>query len=247
MSKSVPRSRDLLKESLKLFRRHWGRLITIALVVALPTGLVTLFLSGGDDALAPYLSMAAILLNLVLIWTIAQLDGGKKVGLKQAYYDGGRAVVRFFLVTLTLALMLLPLMIGAIIFATGVIGDGSVTVSIGEQVLLGFVWLLLAAPTMFWLTRYLLGMVTVVLEDHHPVQALRSSKKLVRGQSWKVAGRMAALGLVCVLILALPAALLSVFIGSDADIARASLQLITTVVILPFTYIYLYKLYQALK
>jgi hypothetical protein len=246
LSKPIPKPRHLLKETFKSFRNHWGKLVLIALVIGAPTGLVTLFLGAADSELAPYLSLAAVLMNLALIWSIMQLDKGERVTIKRAYYEGGTAVVRFFLVTITLALMLFPLMIGAIVFAAGVVGEG-VTVSVGEQVLLGVVWLLLSFPTMFWLTRYLLSLITVVAENHTPVQALRASKKLVKGRSWTVAGRLAALGLVSLLVLALPAILLSIVVGSEADVSRASLQLFTTTIILPFSYLYLYKLYQALK
>lgn len=247
MSKpKLPKSRHLLGESLAMFRKHWGRLVVIALVIAAPTGLATLLLGPADDALGPYLSLAAVLMNLALVWSISELDKGQKVTIKRAYYEGGAAVVRFFLVMMSLALMMLPLLLGALVFATGVYG-GDVVVPLGEQILLGIVWLLLALPTLFWLTRYMLGVITVVVLGAAPVQALRASKQLVRGRGWLVAGRLSMLGLASILILILPAAILTMLVGAEADVSRASLQLITTALILPFSYIYLYKLYQALK
>lgn len=244
MPKALITPWQLLRQSFGLWRAHLGLLTAIVAIVALPANLLNLFQSSSDSALAGYAAVANALLVLALIWTVKRLDAAQPVSVKQAYYDGTASLVKYFLLLVMLALMLLPLVIGVSIYALGL--TGGVTTGLGEKILLGGLGLLVALPTLYWLPRYLLSIYAV--EETTPLAALRSSRLAVQGRYWPVLGRLVVLGLVSVGLLLVPSVGLAVAAQiTGQEIFLVVLQLISALIFLPLNIIYLHRLYEALR
>lgn len=240
----LPRFWSLAKDSLRDYWTNRRSLVGVTLAAALPLGFLSLL--SEDPGIRVYGSFAAIIMNLALVWVIVRTQKGYIVGVKEAYYDGTAAMVRFLLVALVLVLQLLPFVVGATIFSAAVT-DVTVSVGLPERLLVGLLWLILAIPTARWATKYCFALLLVSQPGVTPLQALRSSKQRVQGKSWKVFGRLTSLVAMSVLLIFIPTAIFYLFLpGTLLLIGLAVLQLLVTVTVLPVFYLFLYRLYKGL-
>ena len=229
-----------LKKSVAYWWKSLMPLSGVTAVLAVPLSLLSL--SSGGEASA-YASLASLLMGLAVIWSVHQLRKKRPVGLKTAYYEGTAPIVKYTLVLLLLALQALPLLAALSIYSLGLAGAAS----LAEKLVLAAVGLLLALPTLYWLPRYALS-VLWVHESAGPLEALRASKQLVTGKYWVVLANLALLVLASVLALLLPTVLLATaYQATGQEIYMVILQLLSTMIILPFGVIFLSQLRQDLS
>ncbi len=251
--KALPSVFQLLRESAAEFWRNKRLILSIVAIVAVPLAVLGLRApASADPSVTPdpsgaiYGSFATMFMNLALLWTVMRLGEGKKPGIRQAYYLGTAAAVRFILVALVLALSVVPLTVGAVIYISGVTGS-TITTTLPEQLLLGLVWLLLAWPSAFFLTRLVFALFAVQTELT-PTAALKSSWGLVKGKSWAVFGRLTALILLMVFVIGLAILVMTLaFPARQVALNNSLIQLCSTLVVLPLINFYLYRLYKSLS
>jgi hypothetical protein len=234
--------RRLAAGSIKFFGRNAKKLMLVAAVVAVPSTLLRLAMNEAPGDISAYLFLASVFTNLALIWAIKELDAGRPAKVKLAYYKGTASVVPFILVTFVLTFQSIPFLLGMILFVLGAVGS-NVSLSLGENLLLGGMWAVLSLPTVYWLNRYLLA-IFAAAEGQPPMQALKTSKIKVKGSSWRVLGRQGALAIAIIGCLLVPTLLAQQL---DGQLLLFVMQLVTSIVILPLALVYLYKLYQDLK
>ncbi|HSX48235.1 MAG TPA: hypothetical protein VLF41_01895 [Candidatus Nanoarchaeia archaeon] len=244
MKQKAPAFWGLLTGSLRDFWHERRSLMLVAVVVALPVGLISLL--SQDPGILAYGSLAAVVMNLALIWTVVRLGKGQAVKLKEAYYEGTSALVRFLLVALVLVASLLPFVIGATVFSSAV-SDVTVQVSLAEKLLVGLLWLILSIPTVRWLTRYSFSLLLASQPGTTPIQALRLSKQRAQGHGWAIFGRLLGLTLFLVAVIFIPTIAIYILIPPVfSSFVLAVLQLVVTLTILPIFYVFLYRLYEGL-
>jgi len=168
------------------------------------------------------------------------------VTVRSAYYEGSAGLVRLILVSLILLFMLVPLMIGAAIFTTGVVVSGT-SLSLGEQLLLVFLSLVIAIPGIVLIIRSLWGLYVVFETSKGPVEAVAQSRRLTRGRRLPLLGRLIALGIFLIVGL-LP--MLAVFGGlaylTHLAIFTILLNVILGILVIPISNFYLYRIYRGL-
>ena len=237
----------LTKASLATWNQHAKILTLVVALVAVPTNLLQLLLSAGDTTLSAYVSLAALVMNLALIWAIIRLESGdKKVSLRQAYYEGTASLVRFLLVSFLLVAELVPLAIGLLLYNVGVAGAAPGTTGF-EEIIISLLALALAVPSLFWFNRSLLALVLLPGSELRPMTAVKQSWRSVRGRSWQVLRKLLGLVLVAGLLIAVPAIILVLLYEHTTNRGfLALLQLFASLAILPLIDIYLYKLSQEL-
>ncbi len=239
----------LLRQSFSDLWQHKRILLWTVAAVGVPLAfLVGVLRLQADSVVNTYGSFASMFMNVALIWVIMQVKEGNKVTVQQAYYDGTAAAVRFILLAMVLIFELIPLAIGLSIYSNGVAG-GSFATSLPERLLLILVWLLLSLPSIFWLSRSIFSVYIIQAPGKRPFQSVRESWRLVRGHTLQVTGRLGVLALTCILLLAVPTVVLLI-LGSrlaQQDLALAVLQLVSTMLLLPFSNLFAYNLYQALS
>lgn len=242
-AKLVPTFRNLFKATWGTYASNWQLLLGVSSVVAVPSALLNWL--GGSQEVSVYTALAALFMNLALIWTISHIDTKLRPGIKQAYYQGTAKFIVYFLVISSLAAMLLPFVWGTSLYTTGM--SSLAAISTLEKIVIALLSLLLSVPSLFWLNRYFLALFALQDEGATPILALRASKKLVKGRGWIVLRRNLAFILVMILLLILPTvAMLVSFEYSGNQVFLYLLQLITTLVFLPFSYVYWFGLYRAL-
>jgi hypothetical protein len=244
------RAWKLMRTALSELRQNWGGFALILAVIAVPTNIIGLSKAvSGDPALGAYMSFAALVMNVALIWSIMERDRtGVMPRPHQAFYDGSVALVRFLVVTALLVLMLVPAALGAAIYLAS---NSAATASgspIIEELLIGIVCGVLALPSIWMLTRFALAPVITVATGLRPVAAMRYARKLTIGRFWRMFGRYAALVLFLI-VLSIPIALVTALLAflKLATLATLFFQIATTFLALPFANLYIYHLYRGLE
>lgn len=238
------------KQALAELRRHWKLYTLIVALIEVPTNLATTYLgiTAGTDTEA-YLAIAGVFMEVALIYAVTRYRRGQAViTLREAYYSGSRVVLRFILVVALLAVMLLPLVVASDIY--GVSASSTTPVSSGELILLGSISLILALPSFWLLGRTLLAIIAVVdnEDELRPVTAIRLAWRLTRHRYWRTLGRMLAVILWQIPIIILPIIVLGgLYVLTQNVFFVAVLQMAIAIVVLPFTMIYGFGLYDNLQ
>jgi hypothetical protein len=246
---SLPTAWRLLLQAFSSYASNIRILVGVAIIGAGLFALMAPLSMSSPRALVlrAYGSVVGVFMNLALIWTVARLCNGKPTTIRQAYYTGTASAARFVLVALVLAIQFLPFFLGGILFSAAA-SNSTQVVSVGEQLLVMAVWVLLSLPTAYWHTRYIFAPLIVATTARPPVIALRLSRLLVQGRFWAVWRRLIALLIALSLLSVIPMTVIIQTVPPPwLNLALALWQLVVTLTLLPITFLYLYKLYQALS
>jgi hypothetical protein len=238
----------LIKGSLSDYRADWLTYVKVTAVVAVPFNLLTLagFSSVDVQALGSYGTFASIIMNVALLWTVLELQAGRRPNLPRAYYTGTGNLVSYILTSALLVVMLVPLAFGLILYSAASAQDTGATLP--ELLLVGGVAVVLALPSIYAMVRFGLGLMLVMTDDLRPMAALRAARLLTLGHFWPLTGRLVLMGLFLIL-LTIPVALVAVglsFIRLD-NWAAAVFQIVATLTILPIAYLYLLRIVRSLQ
>lgn len=238
MKNHLPKVTTLLAGSAKLLLTNWKLMVIVAVVLVPSTVLGAVSAADGSA----FGSIAAVLMNLALIWAIIELSHNRVIKVKDAYFKGTAAFIQFLVVALLLVLMLLPLIIALSIAGLGILPPQAL---MAERLLLGFLALLLSAPTAYWLTRYVFALFIVCESPSGPIAALKASGRLVKGHLWPVLGRLAVIAIIVSVLGSLPL-ILSAVLPQIGQIPILGIQLLTGIIGLPYLNLYLHQLYRSL-
>ena len=237
----------LWKQSLRMYRRHFWRLVVLVFIVVLPNTLLT-SLTQSDATVSAYSSLAMLVMNVTLIYSVI-LFGSKpdsKPTFRELYYGSSSVLLRYLLVGFVLAIMLVPAALGLGLVGLG--GNGTSTPPLGELLLLSLIGLIVSVPSIYLLIRNGLAVITVFGHSRWPGQALRRSRELTQGRFWALLGRYAIL-VLGLLGAVLPASIVCIglLIATGSQFFLGLYQVLNAVVLLPLLYIYLYQLHQGLS
>ena len=231
------------------FRADWKYYAKILAVVAIPINLLGLSSSlSTDPSVNAYTSVAAIIMNVALIWAIVYAEKNKFVpGIAVSYYDGSVAIVRFLLATVVLVVWLIPAAFGAAIYlaSLNVVSAGA---TLSEQLLIGSVCILIALPSVWLLTRFGLAPLVTVESGMRPIAALRYARNLTLGRFWRTLSHYALLALYLI-GLAVPIAIVTAVLSflKLGAVPTVFFQLATTFTTLPLANLYLLRLLRTLE
>jgi hypothetical protein len=157
------------------------------------------------DATGAYHFFLALLMSLVVIWSLRQIftadDVLQTLRVKVAFYRSTTPLVPFLLILLLIGLQFIPLLIALQIY-TLIVGGG--IANTGPEQLIFLVILLAAASlTLFWLTRSAIALYIVTLPSIQPMQALKSAKELVQGRRLSIARKLLFLPLALFILAAI--------------------------------------------
>lgn len=193
-----------------------------------------------DDRTGLVYAIISTITSLAFIWIMRKIWLGSKVTVKQAYYDGMYPLVPFTLIVMVAIIQSLPFSIGSFFFQLAI--NNSLSIGIIEKL---FIVSMLVGS--FLLSGYLIigsvmALYAVTVPRVKPLEALRTSKQLLKGRRFAVLRQslifLIISGLVAVLIV------LGVIwlIPSLAIIAVAMM----VVIALPWVHLFFYGLYRDL-
>ena len=239
--------------SLRYYLDHLGPVVRTILIVVIPVDIISWIIGAGQassSAISPFLGFAQIIMNVALLYGIAQTFENRPFPkLSEAYYDGSSVIVRYLLVLFLFVLMMLPALFGAVILALAFVPDTITQIGAPEQALMSLLAVIFALPSIYLVVRNGLGLVAVVREDLRPFAALRASRLITHRRFWPVFGHLIGLLFVTLLISAPTGvvALLIYYYLKWTTVAVGLFQLVTTITTLPITAVYCYQLYLALE
>jgi hypothetical protein len=249
-TKKLPSAWRLFRTALREFRTDWKPYAKILAVVALPTNLINLIPSfASDPSVSPYLSLAAVVMNVALLWAIVQRhEAGKVPGVARTYYEGTAPFIRYVLATVLLVLMLIPAAFGSSLFLTALLGGAAAGSTGMELALVGLVALIFALPSFWLLIRYGLAPLVVIREHLRPVASLRRARRLTLGHFWGVAARFVLL-IVFLALLSLPITLVTILLSivKLSALGVVIFEIVSTLTALPIANLYLLALYRELE
>ena len=244
-----PKPWPLFKDSLKVYRDNWRLLVLVVLVVTIPVAYMTTYVvdPAADSSLAAYLNTGQFVMLTALIYTIFSLKSGRKIKAREAYYEGSGVIVRLAIISVIIALMLIPFLLGMLVFAAGSFAGG-VPLGIWAQLLVIVIGLLLALPSFLMIMRSFWATYIVAETKEGPWQAIKTSRRITKGQVVIIASRVVVMALLLGLIILVPAAILAV-LGSLTQVTffYFLLQVVVTLIIFPLSNIYLYQYFRELR
>lgn len=221
----------------QVFTDDWGQLASGLTLFAYLLGVSG---TAADATAGLYQLILALTVSLALIWALRQLHAGKKIRMRDAFYNGMSPFVPFILVLLVIGLQLIPMVIGVALYAT-IVGAGIAATSL-EQVLWALLAFVLSIVSLYMIMSSLFALYIVTLPDMTPMRALRSARQLVASRRWTVMRRVLFLPLALVVLTALivvPLIFVSAALGAWVFFALSML-------FLPITHSYMYTLYRSM-
>lgn len=196
--------------------------------------------AGGSSTASTLQTVLIIVESLVIIWALRQLLAGKKITVKQAYYNSLAPLVPFVLILFFIILQLLPITFGSAILSAIAASLG--VISGFWSIVLALVFILLAAWSFFMISASIFALYIVTLPDMQPRDALRSAKNLVRFRRWPILRRVIFLPL---LLLVISGVVIIPLILYATPLVAPVFYGLSMLVIL-FVHAYLYSLYREL-
>ncbi len=197
---------------------------------------------GNSDASVSSISSFLLLVmgSLAFIWAIRHLTAGKKFLIRDAYYKVMYPLIPFVIILFVITVQLVPFVVGGFLYSTAEI-NGLITSGI-ERTLFVSGWIALGLLSVYWLSNSIMSIYATTLPDIYPMQALRSTKKVVKGRRWSIFIKVFMLG---VFLLLFGGSLLFMIVAFFPSVAVYFYDIMAVFALL-FAHIYLFKLYRSL-
>lgn len=138
--------------------------------------------------------LVILMVWLVSVWLLRNLMAGHKVKLRDGIYNSGAPIFSTLLITLLIAIQLLPVglaVIGYNAALTSGVLDGGAT-----AMLFWIAASLLGVLSLYWITSSLFAMIIVTIPGMYPYQAVKTAGDLVLGRRVKILLRWLWMALV---------------------------------------------------
>ncbi len=229
-------AKDLLNESLG---GEGGNLTTS---IMLFSDLASSSSASNNEVVSLYQTVIVVICSLAIIWGLRQAHtkGAKTLRVKDSFYNGMYPLVPLMLVLFVIALQLIPLTLGASLYAFTV--GGGIATTAAEQLLWVTLTFLLVTLSLYMVSSSIFALYIVTLPRITPVQALRSARKLVAHRRLVIIRKLLVLLIVVFVVLGLVVIPFIAFLPLAAELVFFTLS----VTLLPVTHAYIYNLYRSL-
>lgn len=239
--KQISGAFKLIGQSLRLIKANFKSLGKIVLISVFVSSMLQLLLT--SDVSSLYQSLWFVFSSCALIWVIRHFsDKQVKLTARGAYYDGTAPALKYFLVTCIVAISTLPFSLGIFIFLTV---SNLALGALGPIIIAGVVWALLALASVVLLSRWIFALPIVTLPQMRPIESLRISWALTKGQVRSIIVRLGIVLLLMAVLAAVAVVLISVASLSNT-VGLMVLGVLSNGIAVPFFYTYLFQLYHEL-
>ena len=184
---------------------------------------------------------------LATIWSARMLLAGKKIKVRDAFYNGMTPIISTTLLFLVLTMQLIPAGLGLFSLSVGFTQYWITSIASGAAfVVAAFLCCLLS---LYWVSGSIVALAVVALPGNYPLHALDDARTLAMGKRWEIVLRIVV---AAVLQLLVWAAILVPAFAFDRWLNLSWLPLVPIMVQLMggfstiFTSVYVYKLYRSL-
>ncbi|HJQ08020.1 MAG TPA: hypothetical protein VJ836_00900 [Candidatus Saccharimonadales bacterium] len=187
-----------------------------------------------------YQMMLTLVVSLALIWTLRQVYAKQPVRLRDSFYLGMYPLVPFVLVLLVIALQLLPLILGVLMY--GMVTSNGIAATGIEQLLWAVAAFLLALASLYMVTSSIFALYIACLPNMTPIRALKAARQLVAHRRWAALRKIVYLPIALLVLAAFVVIPLIFFATPLAPWAFFVLSMLLIVIV----HSYMYALYRAL-
>ncbi len=161
--------------------------------------LVTSSGNSSNPVAGVYQTLLAVIASLAIVWSLRQvLAGSNALRIRDAFYGGMYPLVPVVLVLITMGLQLLPVVLGAGLYA--LVASNGIASTPLEHAVWAILAFLLAAVSFYLLISSVFALYIATLPEMTPMKALRSARELVRYRRWSVLRKLIFLPFVLLLI-----------------------------------------------
>lgn len=196
--------------------------------------------SGSTDTSGPYQLVLTVITSLAIIWALRQILAKKQFKFKDVYYLSMYPLVPFLIILAVIAVQLLPLMLGSVLYS--IVTSFGIAVNIFEMLLWALMFIALGALSLYFICSSLFAMYIVTLPDMTPKKALDTAKELVQGRRWMVIRKILGLPLVLLIISAVVMLPIILILAPLAPLVFYILTVLSLVAV----HTYMYLLYRNL-
>lgn len=160
--------------------------------------------TGGGSSSSAWHFIIATVMSLVIIWVLREIYASKssrEPDFKDAFYESTRPFFPFVLILILIGLELIPMIVGFSLYSFVV--SNAIVANLGEQVMFFVVMILLAAVSVYWLTRSVVSLYIVTLPGVEPLDAFDEALRIVDGRRWSVARKLVFLPIAMFVIAAI--------------------------------------------
>ncbi len=166
--------------------------------LALFSYLVGNFSSPSSEVTGVYKLLIGIVVFLATIWLTRRLMANEEASVKDSFYKGMFPLVPFILLLLIILIQLVPLALGNFVLSTVI--NNSLASTTPEVILWVILFIVLALISLYMVVSSVVALNIVTLPDVTPLQALRSSKKLVLHRRLGIIVRLLILPIILLLL-----------------------------------------------
>ncbi len=156
--------------------------------------------NGSSQTAGAYQVFLALITSLAIIWALRQVLAGSKLRIRDAYYRGMYPLIPFVLVLVVIAIQLIPLIAGSVLY--GLVTADGIAVHFDEVLGWGVLWALLALGSLYMVSSSIFALYIVTLPDMTPRKALRSAREIVRHRRWTVLRKILCLPIMLLVVAA---------------------------------------------
>jgi len=139
-----------------------------------------------------------IVVSLAFIRALREAYDKHTPRIRDAFYEGMFPFVPFVLVLLAVGAELLPMTIGAAIYASLV--NNGIAIHLAEKLLWGGVFLGLSAVSLYLIASSSMALYISTQPGMTPMRALRAGNKVTRGRRWQIVRKLLFLPLVLIIV-----------------------------------------------
>lgn len=144
--------------------------------------------SVSGEGASVYQSVLYIVFSLVIIWALRQTFEGKKVGIRQSFYNSMHPLIPFVLVYIVVFLQLIPMLFGLALY--GIVAANNIAVGTIEQL----AWLAFLMVTvlisLYFATSSFMATYIATLSGVTPLKALKLAKGIVKYRRFLIIRRI---------------------------------------------------------
>lgn len=200
----------------QLFQGHGAKVASATALFSYLLSTSSSTSSGG----AVYQLVFLLVVSLALIRALREVYDGRTPRIRDAFYGGMFPLVPFVLTLLLVGVELVPMSIGATLYAT--VMNGGIAIYIFEKVIWTVVFLGFSVISLFLIASSLMALYITTQPGMTPIRALRASNKVTRGRRLQIVRKLlflpiaiiVAVGVIIIpTILAVPSAASLVVMG----------------------------------
>lgn len=185
-------------------------------------------------------ALVTVMSSLAIIWVLRCVWAKERASVKEAYYQGMYPLVPYSIIFGIIIIQMIPFSVSAFIFQTAF--NNGLTVSLAEKFLFVSLFAFGTLVSLYFVVGSLMALYAVTIPGVTPMQALKTTKRMLKGRRIAVLKQILVFVVVSASI-ALAMMLAVIWLLPSLAVLFTALIL---VLMLPWAHLYMYGLYRDL-